>query len=715
MSASLFSAFWHKVADVRPRLRSHVEINRHVYRGDVWYVIQDDASGRYHRFTPQAYALIGLMDGQRSLDEIWHSAGDQLADEMPSQDEVIQLLSQLYRVDLIQTDVIPDVAEMHARSSKERRAKIMAMFKSPLAIKVPLIDPEPFLNRTAGFSRWLFNPLVGLIWLWCIGWALVQAGYHWSELTENLADRVLAAENLFLIWLVYPVVKLIHEFGHAYAVKRWGGEVHEMGVMFLIFMPIPYVDASSSAAFRNKYQRMMVAAAGILIEAFIAAIAMAVWVNAEPGLVRSLAFNTLLIAGVSTLLFNGNPLLRFDAYYTLSDFLEIPNLAGRGTKQVAYLCKKYLFGQDQETTAAYSAGEARWLVFYSVASFIYRVFITFSIVMFVASELFFIGILLAVLALYNMFGKPTVAILRYLFMDRNLRQKRARALSVSAAIIAVLGIFLFIVPMPKMTVAHGVFWAPESSRLLAGSNGFLEQVHIRSGEPVVAGQLLFDSSNEALTAQIDQDAARLKELMVHYRSAVADERQNEAGIILEEIVQARAELARSLDEKKGLQLSSPSDGVFQLALPVDPEARFLPRGTLLGYVLQPGQYQVRAVVGQDDIEAVRSDVREVTVRLSESIDQELSATLSTEVPSAQKTLPSPALSVEGGGQFALDPTNQDEPQAFDPIFIFDLLIDDMPIQRIGERVYIRFRHTPEPLGYRIYRSLRRVLLRELEF
>lgn len=715
MSTSLFSAFWHRVAEVKPRLRSHIEINRHVYRGDVWYVIQDDASGRYHRFTPQAYALIGLMDGQRSLDEIWHSAGDQLADDMPSQDEVIQLLSQLYKVDLIQTDVIPDIVEMDTRQRKDRRSKLIAMFKSPLAIKIPLLDPEPFLNRTAGLSRWLFNPVTGLIWLWCIVWALTQAGYHWSELTENLADRVLAAENLFLIWLVYPVVKLVHEFGHAYAVKRWGGEVHEMGMMFLIFMPIPYVDASASASFRNKYQRMMVAAAGIVIEAFIAAVAMAVWVNAEPGLVRSLAFNTLLIAGVSTLLFNGNPLLRFDAYYVLADFLEIPNLAARGSRQVGYLCKKYLFAQEQETSAAYSKGEARWLVVYALASFVYRVFITFSIVLFVASELFFIGILLAVLALYNMFGKPSVAILRYLFMDRNLRQKRARALSISGAIIAVILVLLFVVPVPKMTVVHGVFWAPESSRLLAGSNGFLEQVFVESGTQVDVGTPIFESRNDELTALISQDAARLKELMVHYRSAVADERQNEAGIILEEIQQARAELARALDEQRELTMVSPSDGVFQLALPVDPESRFLPRGTLLGYVLQPGQYQIRAVVGQDDVEAVRSDVQEVTVRLAEHINQEIPATLTTEVPSAQKKLPSPALSVDGGGQFALDPGNQDEPEAFDPVFIFDLLIDDMPIQRIGERVYIRFRHSPEPVGFRLYRSIRRVLLRELEF
>ena len=715
MSATLFSPFWHRVAEVKPRLRSHVEINRHIYRGDVWYVIQDDASGRYHRFTPQAYALIGLMDGQRNLDQIWHSAGDQLGDDMPSQDEVIQLLSQLYRVDLIQTDVIPDIREASTRRDRDRRNKILAVIKSPLAIKIPLLDPEPFLNRTAGLSRWLFNPITALIWLWCIGWALVQAGYHWDELTENLADRVLAAENLFLIWLVYPVVKLIHEFGHAYALKRWGGEVHEMGVMFLIFMPIPYVDASSSAAFRNKYPRMMVAGAGIAVEAFIAAVAMGVWVHAEPGLVRSLAFNTLLIAGVSTLLFNGNPLLRFDAYYVLADFLEIPNLAGRGTKQVAYLCKKYLLGQADEETPAYSRGEARWLLFYAVASFCYRVFITISIVLFVASELFFIGILLALLSLYNMFGKPLVSIINYLFLDHRMVQKRVRAAAVTAAVIGFFGLILFALPFPRMTVAHGIFWAPESARLMAGSNGFLEQVMVESGTAVEAGQVLFVSHNSELESSIDKSAGRIKELLARYRSAVAAERQNEAGIIQEEINRSRAELSRGLEEKRDLQLKSHADGVFQLALPIDPEDRYIPRGTLMGYLLQPGDYHIRVVVGQDDVEAVRNDLQGISVRLSESIDTTLSAELVAEVPSAQKELPSAALSVDGGGQFALDPTAQDRPEAFDPFFIFDIRVADLPVSRIGERVYVRFEHKPEPVGYRLYRQIRRTLLRELEF
>ncbi|MFT5132649.1 MAG: putative peptide zinc metalloprotease protein [Gammaproteobacteria bacterium] len=715
MSESLFSESWYRVAELKLRLRSHVEINRHIYRGEVWYVIQDDATGRYHRFNKDSYCLIGLMNGRRTLDNIWHSAGEQLGDDMPSQEEVLRLLSQLHRVDLIQTDALPDSAELTERRDQNLKTRFWAVIKSPLAVKIPLLDPESFLARTSGLSGWLYNPLTAIIWLFCIGWALTQAAYHWPELTENLSDRVLATENLFLIWMVYPLVKLVHEFGHAYAVKRWGGEVHEMGVMFLIFMPVPYVDASASASFRSKHHRMLVAGAGIIVEAFIAAMAMWVWVNAEPGLVRSIAFNTMLIAGVSTLLFNGNPLLRFDAYYVLSDGLEIPNLGARSNKYVAYLCKRYLLDLPDEASPAYSLPEARWMFVYSITSFIYRIFITFSIVLFVASELFFIGIILALLSLYNMFGKPIVAIIRYLIMDRTLRQKRVRVFTVTATISMAVIVFLFLIPLPKMTVAHGVFWAPENSQVNAESMGFLKEVKVVSGQHVQAGDVLFISYNEELDSQIEQEAGRVQEILARHSIAAANNRLSESAVILEELNYARAQLARVVEEKKGLSVVSSREGIFQLALPIDPEGRLMPRGTLLGYLLDPGEYRVRVAVGQDNVEAIRNDLRAVTVRLAEKVSLELPAKVVDEVPSAQKILPSSALSVDGGGQFALNPSNQDQPEAFETVFLFELALENLPIQKIGERVYARFEHSPEPVGYRLYRSLRRLLLRELEF
>ena len=714
MAVSLFSPSWHKVENLKPRLRSHVEINRHVYRGKVWFVIKDDASGRFHRFTPEAYALVGLMNGRRTMNDIWHSAGDQLGDDMPSQDDVIQLLSQLHRVDAIQADVIPDVSELNERYKTDKKNQTIMYLKSPLALKIPLVDPEPFLNKTAGISRWIFSVPAGIIWLIAIIWTLFETVYNWPELTENIADRVLAAENLLLIWLIYPVVKLIHELGHAYAVKRWGGEVHEMGVMFLIFMPVPYVDASASAAFSNKHHRMLVAGAGIMVEAFIAALAMWVWVHAEPGLVRSIAFNTLLIAGVSTILFNGNPLLRFDAYYVLADGLEIPNLAQRGNRYIGYLWKKYLFWFKDEETPAYVKSENGWLFFYSIASFCYLIFITFTIVIFVIGELFFIGVLLAILAVYNMLGKPTVAIIKYLYKDFKVRKNRARVSAVIAGAFAFVMALLFLLPLPHMTVVQGVVWAPEESRVITQSSGFIRQIEVAQGQHVKAGQVLIQSENAALSAEVDESVGSVKELVARYQASMGVERFNEAAIIKQELDQVRKELARGIEEVEGLIIKSPSEGRFYFAMSGEMEGRFIPRGTQVGHIVTPGAFKVRAAVSQADVKLIRSDVQSVRVRVSEHFDEVLPAELVREVPSAQKTLPSAALSVDGGGEFALDPAATDKPESFDPVFLFDLQLADDEY-RIGERVYVRFEHTPEPVGYRIYRGLRRTLLRELDF
>ena len=287
MAQSFLSADWYRIAPLKPRLRGQVDIHRQVFRGDTWYVVQDHHSGRYHRITPAANFILSMMNGRRSVGQIWESACERFDDAPPTQGEVIRLLSQLHGADLIATDM-PNIAEIGERHARQERQTMIARLKNPLALRVPILDPDRFLDLTIWMVRPLFTIWGLLAWLGLVVTGLVLMILHWQELTQNFGDRVLAAENIVLLLLAYPVLKAAHELGHAYGTKIWGGEVHEIGVMFLIFMPIPYVDASSSASFRSKYHRMLVAAAGIMVEASIAALAMWVWVHAEPGVVRSL-------------------------------------------------------------------------------------------------------------------------------------------------------------------------------------------------------------------------------------------------------------------------------------------------------------------------------------------------------------------------------------------------------------------------------------------
>src|SRR2546426_4875888 len=344
MSKPIFSASWYRVAALKPRLRSHAQIHRHQYRGDTWYVLQDLSMERFVRFSPAAYSVIGLMDGLATVEQIWDAACTRLGADAPTQDEMIQLLSRLYQTDALQCDVAPDTRELLQRYEKQSRRQRQNRIFSFFSWRFPLLDPDRFLQSFLPLVRPLFGWVGAIIWLAAVVPAVILFAAHWTDITQGVLDRVLLPENLIFLWLLFPVIKTFHEFGHAFATRIFGSEVHEMGIMLLVFTPIPYVDASSAWAFREKWRRVVVGLAGMLVEVFIAALSLFVWLNAQPGAVRTLAYNAIFIAGISTLVFNANPLLRYDGDYILADVLEIPNLRSRSSAYLSYLCERYLFG-----------------------------------------------------------------------------------------------------------------------------------------------------------------------------------------------------------------------------------------------------------------------------------------------------------------------------------------------------------------------------------
>ena len=406
MTRSLFSSSWHSVADLRPRLVPQSRIHRHVYRGQVWYVVQDQTGGRHHRLSPAAYGLLLGMDGGTTVQQLWEKANQSGSGDACTQNEIVDLLVQLHAADLLQADGQPDSAVLFERYRKKRRASLKQFLLNPMSLKLPLLDPDPFLARWAPCLAWCFTRGGGLAWLAWVLPALVLAGQHWSELTRNLSEQVLSSSNLLVMALVFPLVKLLHELGHAFACRVWGGAVHEMGVMFLVFAPVPYINVSASAVFPSKWRRATVAAAGMLVELVLAALALYVWLLVEPGIVRALAYNVMVVAGVSTLIVNGNPLLRYDAYYILADLIEMPNLAQRGQKYLAWLWDRHAFGAHDLDEPQEGRGERRWLLAYTPLAWAYRVFVTVSIMLFVAGQFFIFGVLIAFWGLVSLIGLP---------------------------------------------------------------------------------------------------------------------------------------------------------------------------------------------------------------------------------------------------------------------------------------------------------------------
>ena len=713
MSENLFSPSWYRVAHLKPCIRRHGRFYRHLYRGQRWYILQDRTTGRCHRLNATAYHLAGLMNGERTTQQIWETAGEMLGDDAPTQDETIRLLGLLHFADVLRCEVSPDTVELFRRGHRRSSQEAWRRFTNPLSIRVRLFDPEKFLERWLPWVRPLFSPVALAVCGLVVCAAGVLAAANWTELSQGASTRLLEPRNLLLMWIAYPVVKAIHEFGHAFAAKVWGGEVHEMGIMFLVLMPVPYVDATCASVFPDKWKRAGVGAAGILVELLLASLALIVWLIVEPGVVRSIAYDVMWIGGASTLLFNGNPLLRFDGYYVLADAIEMPNLGSRSNQYLGYLVMHHGFGLDKVRNPVSTHGEEPWLLGYGVASFCYRMLVMFGIALFLTSKFFIVGVLLAALGVGSQVVVPLLRHVSFLFTNPRLAEKRPRAILTSAVAVGGLAGFLLLVPLPLRTNAQGVVWPPPGAEVRARADGFVVRVladpdaFVEPGTPLI---LTRDPSLEAdiavLEAQRDELRARR---LAEWRSDLV-----KAQNTLQEIATVEAALARARERKGDVVIRSAAYGTLVAPHLADLVDQFVSQGQLMGYVVNSAITTARVVVPQSDIALVRANTDAVEVRLSSRPRRALPASIRREVPAATNRLPSAALGAAGGGPLPVDATDPEGLRTPQAVFQLELaLLDEAGVRRIGERVYVRFDHGSEPLALRAFRALRRLLLRHI--
>ncbi len=707
--SDLHSPSWYRIAELRPRLRSHVRIHRHHYRGERWYVLEDRVSRKMHRFNPTAHYVIGLMNGHRSINEIWESAIAKFADDAPTQDEVIRLLGQLHSAEVLQSEVTPDIAELLRRAKKSKRKTWVQNLRSPLAIRIPLFDPDRWLERWLPWFRPFFGVTGALIWCLVVGAGAFLAAAHWEELSQDLGDRVLAPQNLFLLWLTFPVLKLFHEFGHACATKAWGGEVHEMGIMLLVFMPVPYVDASSASAFRETHRRVIVGAAGMIVEVFIASLALFLWLEVQPGVVRAVLYNVMLIAGISTVLFNGNPLLRFDGYYILADLTQIPNLRTRAQQHLTYLMETRVFGLKLPPTEA-TRSERAWFVFFAIASYIYRTFIMIAIAIFIASTYMIVGVLLALWAVGTAVVLPLVKGVYYLLRHPRLRRHRARALFTSGVIATAVVVLLCFAPLPLWTRAEGVIWVPDDAHVRAGADGFVRTIAATPGSEVREGAVLLVADDPALGPRMRILEAQLRLLQVRAQAELVVDRSRWIRTH-DEILATRAELEQARTLIREQTVLSPTSGTFILPSAQDLPDRFVRKGQQIGYVVPAAMVTARVLVSQDDVDLVRTRTERVEVKLAGRVYDTYSATIRRESPAATNKVSNLALSSIGGGQAVVDPQDSREPRTLNTWFEFELELPATQAFVLGEHVYVRFEHGSEALAWRMYRSVRQLFMK----
>ncbi|MEX0655293.1 MAG: PqqD family peptide modification chaperone [Phycisphaeraceae bacterium] len=714
-----FSESWHRVADLRPRLRSTVHSFRQHFRGQAWHVLQDQASNQFFRLNEPAYHFVGLLDSRRSVAEVWEATQQQLGDDAPTQGEAIQLLGQLYAANLLQGELPADARGMFERYGKRVRREIQGYLKSFLFIRIPLFDPDHILDRWLPVFGWVFSSVGFALWVVLLAVGGAHLAGHTSELLHG-ARQILDVDNLVLLYLAFAGVKLVHEFGHGFACKRFGryaggGEVHTLGIMLLVFMPVPYVDASSSWAFRSRWHRAIVGAAGMYVELAVAAVAAIVWARTgETSTVHALAYNVLFIASVSTLLFNGNPLLRFDGYYILSDLLEIPNLSQRGKEYCYYLVKRYVYGVRNPRNPARSMGERVWLILYFVTSTVYRVFICIAILLFIADAFFVIGMLLAIAAVVTWVCLPVGAFVKYLATHAELARVRYRAVGLTLFFVIALGAAIGAVPFPDRARAHGVVEPLEMTTVHMGEAGFIDRILPTGTQVHPGGPALLSGRNRELEMQIAALEADRRGALARWRQAesedvaVAEAFAGRLDLLDRRIEQMQRRLGR-------LEIEPPQAGFWILEDPQRLRGTYLPRGEPVGRIVNLDNLQIRVTADQHfgpriEPEIGRRDV--VDMRVQGRPGMRLSGTITRVLPAGQRRLPSAALGYHAGGELQIDPSDREGTRAAEPFFEIWIEPQDSPAARrllSGQRVVARFETEPKPLAVQLVRAIRQMI------
>jgi putative peptide zinc metalloprotease protein len=486
-----------------------------------------------------------------------------------------------------------------------------------------------------------------------------------------------------------------------------------MGVLFLVFFPVPYVDASAASAIPDKRQRMAVGAAGIAVEGFVSALALLAWIQLEPGALRSFCYDLLLIGGVSTLVFNGNPLLRFDGYYVLADAIEIPNLDARARRQLAYLAQRHVLGIADAPRPDTAPGEAPWLIGYGVASMLYRLAVGLGIALFLAGRFLALGIALALASVVAQVVVPLGRAVRFLLTSPQVAERRGRALGGAFAFAAAAVVLVGVVPLPSRTIAEGVVWPGEGAEVRAGADGFVVRLEAAPEQPVAPGDPLVVVEDPALDAEVALAQARLREVEARYAAERAAH-PAAAHVVALERASAAADLARAQERRGAALVRSGARGVLVLPAGEGLVGRFVRRGELLGYVVGASASQVRVALPHARVAQVRDRTRAAEIRLSRARERVLPATIARIVPAATDRLPSAALGTRGGGPFAVDPADEEGVRALEPVFVVDLaLAPGSAVPELGGRAFVRFEHDAEPLAFQGWRALRRLFLRSI--
>ncbi|MFK8030207.1 MAG: hypothetical protein AB8G18_08195 [Gammaproteobacteria bacterium] len=710
MHDPLFSQQWYRVQHLTPRVRSDALSSRHLYRGQTWYVLRGPGGGDGVRINASAFHVMSEFDGARSVGDIWDLALVELGDDAPTQGEMIELASDLFEAGVLDFEHTSDIDQLFDNKRTSEKAEKSSRYRNPLFVRISLFSPNRLAAALQPVAGWIFTRKILVLWFTAMALSLVAVGYSWDELSRSVATDLPTRRSLVILWFVFPIMKLLHELAHAVAVRRFGGEVHDCGIALLVLLPVPYVDASDSGLFSNKYHRMAVAAAGVFVETGLACLGLAVWMTVEPGLVRDIALNVFITGTVSSLLFNGNPLLKFDAYYVLADAIEIPNLASRASRYPVYLMQRYLLRMDVHSPAI-APGERRWLLGYGLTAAIYRIFLSVAICLYVATHFFFIGVALAVWAVIIQLGKPLWRLINFLLFDKRIVDQRLWANSLAVGVVGLIGVMLFVVPVPHVTAVRGVVWPVDQAVVRTGVDCFVDAVLTENGDNVQAQAPLLTCSDQ----QRDAVVAGLRADHIIARAALDASRDRVERQLYRTELKKTAELLSKAEERdRRSEVISEVSGEVYFPGASSLVGRYLEQGTVVGYVLNKDKISIRTMLAQERVELLEQKLETVDVRLLRGSGSTQTTSILRRVPAASEQLHIAALGENGGGDLQLMPAGQDGKggsQLRNPAFEIELALPDLFADSlIGEPVELRFTHGSASAATILYRKMQLLLL-----
>lgn len=551
----------------RLRLRDDLVFISRTHWGKIYYLVEAVDKSHFYRIGYPEYVFISLLDGECSFAEALALAAQRLgsASLATSQATTIYLwLLENKLGTLVDRDGYTDPSvSVGSRNIRKHPGQHLGRprIPNPFWIKIPFGNPDAVIRILLPYFAWLYSPAFTVFGWLLIAIAAMKIGYQWEQFWSD-STVVFSLHNWLWLTAAWLGLKIVHELGHAFACRYHGGEVKELGAVLMLFAPSAYVDVTSCWRFSSKWSRIHVAIAGIYFELLIAALAALAWQNVESKFLTHMLFNVIFMASFSTILFNANPLMRFDGYFILSDLMHVPNLSSEGSRRVRQHCAWFLFGRNSGEPRSSSA-LAWWIGVYGWAAAVWQVVVGASLVI-AASVLFAgAGVALSALAIASWIGKPAWRTFQHLMDKFGSDPAQAwRAIAIATLVCLVVSFILVAIPSPATVLAPGIVEYRDVEHVRSLTGGFIREILVADGQTVVAGDLLLIIDNPEVSNLYHDLYLAIEQAEIKHQIAVDRHEASAAQIAQGEIRALREQFSEAKHRYEALEVTAPVTGTI---------------------------------------------------------------------------------------------------------------------------------------------------------